>query len=205
MKKLNLFAVVGWSIVAASVYAQEPPAEMTRDRFCQEIQTGMSVQDVLGLAAAAELDLVPSIGNDDRTVFLEWSDAETSEEFSASFLDNSLANFSCSMVVSSPTSEAAEPTTCDRLTMGMSASALQTLMAEAGFTALPRPVGGSESIQEWSNSQTAEFIRTIFSNGQLVSLSCSTEANDFEVEPDAIEELLNPENSVDFGEELPEN
>jgi hypothetical protein len=202
MKKISFLAFVGWSIFTGAAYAQEPPTDLTRDRLCQDVKTGMTIQEVLGLATSVGIELVPTVG-EDNTVFLEWSDPQTSEEFSASFFENSLANFSCSMVVSDPSAPTAAPTTCDQVSMGMSLDAVKTLMDEAGFTALPRPVGRNESLWEWSNSQTAEFLRMIFSNGRVVSISCSTQAN--EIEPDAsVEEEQNPGNFLDFGEELPD-
>lgn len=196
MKKLSVLIFIAGSIVAGSVYAQEPPTQPTRDRLCQDVKTGMTIPEVLGLATSVGIELVPTIG-EDNTVFLEWSDPETSEEFSASFFDNSLANFSCSMIVSDPSAQTKEPTTCDRVAMGMSLDDVKTLMDEAGFTALPRPVGGSESPWEWSNSQTAEFIRMIFSNRRVVSISCSTQANEIEPE-ESLEPEQNPERSLDF-------
>jgi hypothetical protein len=201
MKQLSFLTFIAGSIIAGSTYAQEPPTQPTRDRLCQDVKTGMTIQEVLGLATSVGIELVPNIG-ENNTVFLEWSDPQTSEEFSASFLDNSLANFSCSMIVSDPSAQTEEPTTCDRVAMGMKLDEVKTLMEAAGFTALPRPVGGSESPQEWSNSQTAEFIRMIFSNGKVVSISCSTQAN--EIEPDeSLQEEQHPDRSLDFGEELP--
>jgi hypothetical protein len=200
MKKISFLAFVGWSIVTGSACAQEPPTELTRDRLCQDVQTGMSIQEVLGLASSVGIELVPQVG-EDNTVFLEWSDSQTSEEFSASFFENSLANFSCSMVVSDPSAQTAEPTTCDRIAMGMSLDSVKTLMDEAGFIELPRPVGSNESLWEWTNSQTAEFLRMIFSNGEVVSVSCSSQAN--EIESEGREDLPNLDNFLDFGEELP--
>lgn len=202
MRKLSLLALVGWSIVALAASAQQAPPPLSRDRLCQDVRTGMSVQDVLSLAASVGIQLVPTVSEDD-TVVVQWSDAETSEEFTASFIENDLANFSCSMVVSNRAADAAEPTTCDRINMGMSVDAVKTFMADAGFTALPRRLGSDNSLWEWSNSQTAEFVRTIFSNGQVVSLSCSTQANETESLNLENIEPQNPDNFLDFGEQLP--
>ncbi|MGB3557937.1 MAG: hypothetical protein WBD58_07745 [Geitlerinemataceae cyanobacterium] len=203
MKKLSLLAFVGWSMVTGTAFAQEPLTEIrSRDLLCRDVKTGMSLQEVLDLATGVGIEIVPTLG-EDNTVFLDWSSPQTSENFSASFFDNSLANFSCSMVVSNPQAQTAEPTTCDRVAMGMTVDSVKTLMAEAGFTALPRSVGADESLWEWSNSQTSEFLRMILSNNRVVSISCSTQAN--EIEPDAsVEEEPNPDNSLEFGEELPD-
>jgi hypothetical protein len=192
MKKLSVLACAGWSIITGSVYAQAPSAEITRDRLCQEIQTGMSIQEVLDLGTSVGIEFSPRIG-EDSTVFLEWSDPQTSEEFSASF--------SCSMIVNDPTLETAEPTTCDQVEMGMSLDEVKTLMNASGFTALPRLVGSNDSLWEWSNPQTAEFLRMIFSNGGIVSISCSTQEN--EIETGDFEEEQNLDDFLEFGEELP--